>query len=136
MPSSTPVVCALIMREGRVLVARRPQGKRLAGYWEFPGGKIEQGETAEVALIREIREELSCEIEKLHPGPAVLYRYEWGEILLHPFICSLHLASPEPVALEHTEMTWRLPQELSHIELAPADLPVLAWLLKLPSTAF
>ncbi len=134
MHSSTPVVCALIIKEGRVLVARRPLGKRLAGYWEFPGGKIELGETAEDALRREIREELGCYIEKLYPGPVVPYRYEWGEIILHPFLCTLSPSSPEPIAHEHTDMAWTLPEELSSVDLAPADLPLLPWVLNVTST--
>ncbi len=136
MPAPTPVVCALIVKEGRVLVAKRPEGKRLAGYWEFPGGKMEAGESAEMALIREIQEELGCKVENLHPGPAVTFAYEWGAILLFPFVCRLQANSPAPIAHEHTEIAWLLPCDLAGVDLAPADLPVLAWFLQRSDAIF
>lgn len=123
------VVCAVLERDGLVLVAKRPEGKRLAGFWEFPGGKIEPGESAEAALHRELREELGCEVEVLASGPSVLHDYEWGRILLHPFRCRLRQGSPDLVAHEHSALKWVKRQDLAQIRLAPADIPILEWLL-------
>lgn len=122
------VVCAVLERDGLVLVAKRPEGKRLAGFWEFPGGKIEPGESAEAALHRELREELGCEVEVLASGPSVLHDYEWGRILLHPFRCRLRQGSPDLVAHEHSALKWVKRQDLAQIRLAPADIPILEWL--------
>ncbi len=125
---ATHVVCAIIERDGLVMVAQRPEGKRLAGCWEFAGGKIELDETAEEALHRELIEELGCTVEIIQTGPPVLHVYEWGEIALHPFRCRLDPGSPEPVAHEHVALRWLPLAELHELELAPADLPVLEWL--------
>lgn len=123
------VVCAVLERDGLVLVAERPEGKRLAGFWEFPGGKIEPGEAAEAALHRELQEELGCKVEVLASGPPVLHDYEWGRILLHPFRCRLREGSSDPVAHEHSALKWVKRQDLAQVRLAPADIPILAWLL-------
>ena len=123
------VVCAIVRREGRILVARRPPGKRLGGLWEFPGGKVEDGEQPEAALHRELAEELGCAVAVLESGPAVGHEYEWGRIRLHPFVCEL--AGPdEPFAHEHTALRWVGMEELLalELELAPADVPVVKWL--------
>lgn len=132
MSSQNPVqvVCAILERDGLVLVAERPAGKRLAGFWEFPGGKIEPGESPEAALHRELEEELGCEVEALVPGPPVLHDYEWGQILLHPFRCRLRGVSRGPMAREHVALKWVGSHELADLRLAPADVPVLAWLLR------
>jgi 8-oxo-dGTP diphosphatase len=125
---ATHVVCAIIEQDGLIMVAQRPPGKRLAGCWEFPGGKIELDETAEEALHRELIEELGCTVEVIQSGPPVTHAYEWGEIALHPFRCRLEAGSPAPVAHEHTELRWLPLAGLHEMELAPADLPVLEWL--------
>ena len=101
-----PVVCALLLRGDEVLLARRPEGKRLGGLWEFPGGKVDAGETAEAALHRELREELDCAVDTLAQLPDAPFDYDWGVILLKPFVCSLRPDSPEPRALEHSALAW------------------------------
>ncbi len=126
--SSIHVVCAVIQNEGRFLLAQRPEGKRLAGYWEFPGGKIEDTETPEQALHREILEELGCRLQIIQPGPAVPWSYPWGEIILHAFLCELTADSPMPETREHQAFRWLSKNELSHDGLAPADGPVIDWL--------
>ena len=123
------VVCAIIQRQGRVLVAQRPAGKRLAGCWEFPGGKIEFDETPAQALHRELAEELGCEVQITHEGPAVPWSYEWGDIVLHAFICRLADHSPEPQPHEHTALDWLTVQQIQECHLAPADRPLVDWLL-------
>lgn len=118
------VVCALIEREGRVLIAQRPEGKHLASKWEFPGGKVETGEEPDVALIREIREELGCEIVLRTRLAASSHVYERGEITLLPFLCTLAAGSAVPHAHEHAALAWVTLDELSHYDLAQADLPI------------
>ncbi|MCB1225306.1 MAG: (deoxy)nucleoside triphosphate pyrophosphohydrolase [Verrucomicrobiales bacterium] len=125
------VVCALLEQEGRVLAALRPAGRALAGYWEFPGGKIEPGESAELALHRELAEELGCQVIVHEPLPPHTHAYAWGSITLHPLRCQLRPDSPAPTALEHAALRWVLPVELPSLQWAPADLPVLADYLRL-----
>ena len=118
------VVCALIERAGRVLIAQRPEGKHLAFKWEFPGGKVETGEEPEAALIREIREELVCEIVLRTRLAASGHAYERGEITLLPFRCTLAAGSAEPHAHEHSALAWVTLDELGNYDLAEADLPI------------
>lgn len=123
------VVCAIIRREdGRILLAQRPPGKSLAGLWEFPGGKIDPGETPAQALHRELMEELGCRVTLLQSGPPVLHEYSWGFIRLFPFLCELTACSPPPHPHEHTALQWVFQKNISLPDLAPADVPVLRWL--------
>jgi 8-oxo-dGTP diphosphatase len=126
------VVCAIIRREdGRVLLAQRPPGKSLAGLWEFPGGKIDPGETPLQALHREILEELGCHVTVIQSGPPALHEYSWGFIRLYPFLCKLTACSPPPHPHEHTALRWLFQKNIPLEDLAPADLPVLAWVKNL-----
>ena len=126
-PEALEVVCAVIVRsDGRFLAARVPSHKRLGGRWEFPGGKIEPGESAEAALIREIREELGVGIRIGQPLEAVSHDYGDFGIRLHPILASL--ADGEPVAAEHPELCWVNHAEAAALDWAPADQPVLAGL--------
>ena len=118
------VTAAILARDGKILIARRPAADRLANKWEFPGGKIEPGETAEAALIREINEELSCEIRVVRPLPRFIHAYDWATIELIPFVCYLAPGSPEPRALEHSAIAWVQPAEIHGYDLAAADLHV------------
>lgn len=127
-PSSAPipVVCALIEDgTGRVLVAQRPAHKHLPFKWEFPGGKVEPGETPEAAIVREIREELGCELIVTRALPRNLHHYA-VLIEMIPFVARLAPASPAPRAIEHVALRWLPPAELTTVDLAPADLPVVA----------
>jgi 8-oxo-dGTP diphosphatase len=129
-PTPLPVVCALIERDGRVLLAQRPADKHLGGKWEFPGGKVEPGESPAAALVREIREELRCDIHVGRALPACVHHYPHLSIELIPFVCALNPGSPAPVSHEHTAITWVQPHELLAHELAPADIPIVAHYLK------
>jgi 8-oxo-dGTP diphosphatase len=127
MQAPVEVVCAVICRGREVLIARRPAGKRLAGLWEFPGGKLEPGEPPEAALHRELLEELGCRVVALQPGPEVVHAYPWCTVRMFAFACRLDPDGPVPVALEHEALAWVAPERLTDFELAPADLPLLAW---------
>lgn len=115
------VVCAVIMREGRVLIAQRATG-HLAGLWEFPGGKVDAGESAEEALEREIREELGCGVMVGEAMSPVEHDYPELSIRLRPFWCAV--GEGEPVALEHAAIRWVERGRLMEEELAPADVKV------------
>ena len=113
------MVCAVIVREERVLLCKRAAGRHLAGHWEFPGGKVEEGEEERAALAREIREELGCAVE---PGAAIdpiEHSYPGVTICLLPFVCTI--VDGEPAALEHEEIGWFTPVEVDSLMLAEAD---------------
>jgi len=112
---------ALIDADGRVLLAQRPEGKSLAGLWEFPGGKIEAGETAEQALRRELAEELNCLAEVGVHVETTEHDYEFGTVILSTYYC--RLVEGEPELTEHSAIEWISPAELMNYDWAPADIP-------------
>ena len=121
-----PVVAAIIERGGRVLLAQRPGHKHLPFKWEFPGGKVEPGESPEAAVIREIREELGCEIGVVAGLPCFTHTYERATIEMIPFRCRLAAGSPPPAAREHVSIAWVHVDGLRDYDLAAADLPIAA----------
>ncbi len=121
-----PVVCALIERDGRVLLAQRPAHKHLPLKWEFPGGKVEPAEDPAAAIVREIREELGCDIVIARLLPPFAHDYGTVVITMIPFVCALAQGSAEPAALEHVAIAWVRPEEFAQYDLAAADLPVVA----------
>lgn len=122
------VACGIILREGKVLATRRAKGKRHAGKWEFPGGKIETGETAEIALSREIEEELDLQIKILNRLPEVIHAYPHGVVRLLPMLC--HWVSGEPTYRDHDSIVWLDPADLADLDWVEADLPVLDYYLR------
>ena len=122
--SVVDVVGAVIRDGDRVLLARRPEGKAQAGLWEFPGGKIEPGETPEEALARECREELALEIENPTILRSVLHRYPEKTIRLILVACSVRPGSV-PVPQEGQSVDWFHPSELERLPLCPADRELL-----------
>jgi len=120
----TEVVCGVIMDDaGRFLACLRPMGKHLGGLWEFPGGKVESGESPEVALVRELHEELGIEIKVGAALDPVVWTYDRGEIRLSPYLCIITRGVPFP--LEHERLNWCAPCQFESLEWAPADLPIL-----------
>ncbi|WP_243073829.1 (deoxy)nucleoside triphosphate pyrophosphohydrolase [Microbacterium sp. SS28] len=115
------VVGAVIVRDGTVLCAKRGPLGSLAGRWEFPGGKIEPGETARAALEREIAEELECAVDVGDEVTKTAYEYDFGVVTLTTFWCELLEGSPR--LTEHAEVRWCLPGELEELDWAPADIP-------------
>jgi 8-oxo-dGTP diphosphatase len=124
-PKIIPVACAIIEDgAGRVLIAQRPPHKHLALKWEFPGGKIELGESPADALLRELHEELGCTVAIIRPLPPFLHDYTTVLIEMFPFVCRLTADSPAPHTHEHVALRWLDPSELPTLDLAAADLPV------------
>lgn len=115
------VVGAVIDQDGRILCARRGPGGSLGGMWEFPGGKIENGESPRDALIREIDEELHCEIAVGEMVTTTRHEYDFGVVTLTTFWCEL--VAGTPTLTEHAEVRWLRPDELDQVEWAPADVP-------------
>ncbi len=117
---SIDVVIAIVIRDGEVLIARRPDDDRhLAGYWEFPGGKVEPGETIETALHRELAEELAIQVHPLAALKPILHDYGTKRITLHPIICGLRHGDARPLAAQ--EVRWIPPEELPGYQFPPAN---------------
>jgi 8-oxo-dGTP diphosphatase len=116
---------ALIDRDGRVLLAQRPEGKSMAGLWEFPGGKVEQGETPEAALIRELDEELGIETWSscLAPLTFASHSYPDFHLLMPLFACRKWQG--QPASKEGQALKWVRPAELRSYPMPPADLPLI-----------
>jgi 8-oxo-dGTP diphosphatase len=117
---------ALIDADGRVLICRRPEGKTMSGLWEFPGGKVEDGETPEAALIRELGEELGIEIGARCLTPLSFVSHDYGDfhLLMPLFVTRKWDGIPHP--LERQELKWVMPRELGTYPMPPADLPLVA----------
>ncbi|OYW93323.1 MAG: NTP pyrophosphohydrolase [Caulobacterales bacterium 32-67-6] len=119
---------ALIDTDGRVLICQRPEGKQLAGLWEFPGGKVETGETPEACLIRELDEELGIQVTNACLAPFVFasHGYESFHLLMPLYLCRRW--SGFVTAKEHKALAWVKPNELRNFPMPPADAPLVAWL--------
>ncbi|MDD7505184.1 MAG: (deoxy)nucleoside triphosphate pyrophosphohydrolase [Actinomycetaceae bacterium] len=123
------VVGAAIVREGKILCAQRGSGKSLSGYWEFPGGKIEDGESEQEALMREIREELRCEISIGRKVASTRFAYDFAEVELNVYLAQLR--GQEPDNTEHKQLAWVAPDQLSRLRWAPADHEAVARLAEM-----
>ncbi len=124
MPKQIHVVGAVITRDGLVMCAQRGHDGNLPGLWEFPGGKIAQGESQQAALKREITEELGCTVEVGREVTMTTHEYEFGEVTLTTFYCCL--VAGTPTLTEHVSIKWLRPDELDTIEWASADIPAVA----------
>jgi 8-oxo-dGTP diphosphatase len=121
MTKQISVVGAVVIRHGKVLCAQRGPGGALPGLWEFPGGKVEPGETARQALEREIREELHCDIEVGEEVTTTNHDYDFGRVSLTTFYS--RLISGDVRLTEHSDLRWLEPSRLTELDWAPADQP-------------
>ncbi len=121
--------CALVDVDGRVLIGKRPEGAPLAGLWEFPGGKLEEGETPEACLIRELEEELGINVTKscLAPLTFTSHTYDDFYLFMPLYVCRRWDGSIKP--LVHSALRWVLPIELRGVDMPPADEPLVSFLL-------
>ena len=119
---------ALVDADGRLLLARRPPGKSMAGLWEFPGGKVDAGETPEAALIRELKEELGVDVAAscLAPFTFASYSYPEFHLLMPLYVCRKW--SGIPAARERQQLAWVRPARLADYPMPPADKPLVAML--------
>jgi len=120
------VACALVDADGRVLLAQRPQGKTLAGLWEFPGGKVEPGEMPEETLIRELKEELGISVAKacLAPLTFASHAYETFHLLMPLYVCRRWEGTVQ--SMEGQALEWVRPVRMRDYPMPPADIPLVA----------
>jgi len=123
--------CALVDTDGRVLIARRPEGKSMAGLWEFPGGKVEPGETPEDTVIRELREELgvTTQIDCLAPLTFASHGYEDFHLLMPLYVCRRYQGIPQ--SREGQALKWVRPRALRDYPMPAADIPLIPFLIDL-----
>ena len=125
------VACALVDADNRILIAQRPEGKQLAGLWEFPGGKVDQGEAPEEALIRELREELGVETKTacLAPLTFASHAYPDFHLLMPLYVCRRWSGVPQ--SREGQALKWVRAKALRDFPMPPADEPLIAPLIEL-----
>ena len=129
-PEQKPILLvaaiALVDPDGRVLIAQRPAGKHLEGLWEFPGGKLRQGETPEAALIRELKEELDIDVAEscLAPLSFASHAYEEFHLLMPLYVCRIWQGAVS--AREGQQLKWVRPSKLGDWPMPPADAPLVA----------
>jgi 8-oxo-dGTP diphosphatase len=128
LPTKLVVAAALVDPDGRVLVARRPEGKHLAGMWEFPGGKVDHGELPEAALIRELEEELGVSTHEscLAPAGFASHAYERFHLIMLLYVCRKWRGQPRGRLGQ--ALRWETPPALFSLEMPPADRPLLGLL--------
>ena len=126
LPTVLVSAVVLVDADGRVLLAQRPEGKSMAGLWEFPGGKVEAEETPEAALIRELSEELAIDTAEscLAPLSFVSHAYDDFHLLMLVYVCRKWKGTPQPV--EGGELIWARAARLRDYDMPPADLPLIA----------
>ena len=123
--------CALVDTDGRVLLARRPEGKAMAGLWEFPGGKVENGERPEETLIRELKEELAITVREACLAPLTFASHSYPDfhLLMPLYVCRRWEGTV--TALEAQQLAWVKPNRLRDYEMPPADVPLVSHLMEL-----
>ncbi|MCF8467069.1 MAG: 8-oxo-dGTP diphosphatase MutT [Sneathiella sp.] len=128
LPTVLVAAVALVDDDNRILIAQRPKGKSMAGLWEFPGGKVEWGETPEMALIRELKEELAIDVTEacLAPFTFASHIYEKFHLLMPLYVCRRWKGIPRPT--EGQTLKWVRSANLTDYEMPPADIPLIAML--------
>jgi 8-oxo-dGTP diphosphatase len=123
--------CALIDADGRVLIAQRPAGKTMAGLWEFPGGKVEEGERPEQSLIRELKEELGIVVSEACLAPLTFASHSYADfhLLMPLYVCRRWEGTV--TALEAQQLAWVKPNRLRDYAMPPADVPLVSHLMAL-----
>ncbi len=123
--------CALVDADGRVLLAQRPEGKTMAGLWEFPGGKVETGERPETSLIRELKEELGIVVSEACLAPLTFASHSYPDfhLLMPLYVCRRWEGTV--TALEAQRLVWVKPNRLREYEMPPADVPLVSHLMSL-----
>ena len=120
--TAVKVVAAVIQRQDKTLITLRPADKKLGGFWEFPGGKIEAGESQQIALIREIKEELDIDITVGKLIETVHHRYEWGNVIIYAYLCKWKSGTIKH--LEVADHCWVKPDKLLLYDILEADKPI------------
>ncbi len=125
------VACALVDADWRVLICQRPEGKDMSGLWEFPGGKVESGESPETALVRELREELGIETGPRCLSPVSFVSHDYGtfHLLMPLYLCRKWTGIPAP--MEGQAVKWVWPKALGDYPMPPADRPLVTVLTEL-----
>lgn len=123
MKKNIYVVGAVIINDGKVLCAQRGDTKSLARMWEFPGGKIENGETQERALAREINEEMHCDVVIGQYITTTSHEYDFGIVHLATYFAKIKKGTP--ILTEHIQIKWLYPKEMNKLQWAPADIPAI-----------
>lgn len=128
LPLLLVAAVAMIDIDGRVLLAQRPAGKVMAGLWEFPGGKLGDGETPEACVVRELREELGVDITEscLAPFTFASHRYDQAHLLMPLYLCRVWKGQPSP--REGQSLKWVRPLAMTQLPMPPADVPLVAML--------
>ena len=131
LPIVTVAAAVLIDRAGKIFIAQRPEGKAMAGLWEFPGGKLEAGERPDQALIRELKEELSIETASacLAPLTFVSHAYDKMHLIMFVYVCRTWKGFLKPA--EHQKIAWVEPRTLYDYPMPAADLPIIPHLIDL-----
>ena len=128
LPLVLVVAAALIDRDNKVLIAQRPEGKNMAGLWEFPGGKLEPGESPEAGLVRELEEELGVAVTAGHLLPFTFASHAYADFRLLMPLYVVRRWDGIPTAREHAAIAWVAPKKLKDYPMPPADAPMLSLL--------
>jgi 8-oxo-dGTP diphosphatase len=125
LPTVLVAAVALVNPQGEILLASRPEGKTMAGLWEFPGGKVADGETPEFALARELEEELGIDTRECCFAPLgfASHSYDDFHLLMPLFVCRMWKGEPKP--LEGQKLAWVRPQDLGKYDMPAADIPLI-----------
>jgi 8-oxo-dGTP diphosphatase len=130
LPLLLVAAAAIVDKDGRVLVTQRPEGKPMAGLWEFPGGKVKEGETPEFALCREIEEELGIDVRECCFTPIAFASHSYSDfhLLMPLYVCRMWKGYPQ--SREGQEMKWVKPAELFKMPMPEADIPLISQLME------